>query len=160
MSNGSSRTFDPQLDLLLERVIDVPPEKVWAAWTTPALLMPWFCPKPWTVSACEIDLRPGGRFFTMLRSPEGQEMPNDGCILEVVPGKRLVFTDALTAGYRPAVKPFMTASITIEPSGAGTRYIAYLKHADAETRDKHETMGFSTGWGMALDQLVAMIKAG
>ncbi len=93
---------DPELDLVLERVVDVPPELVWKAWTEPKHLMPWFCPKPWTVTACDIDLRPGGRFYTVMCSPEGEEFPNEGCYLEVVPNERLVWTDALLTGYRPA----------------------------------------------------------
>ena len=35
----------------------VPLHRVWAAWTKPELLMQWFCPKPWTVSSCELDVR-------------------------------------------------------------------------------------------------------
>ena len=53
---------DPKLDLVLEREIDVPVDLVWKAWTTPSHLRQWFCPKPWTVSDCTIDLRPGGAF--------------------------------------------------------------------------------------------------
>ena len=149
---------DPALDLVLERVVDVPPELVWIAWTKPEHLKKWFTPAPWTVTACEIDLRPGGIFSTTMRSPEGQEFPNVGCYLEVVPQKRLVFTDALLPGYRPAQNPFMTAIIAIEPHGSGTRYTATALHHDAAARKKHEEMGFHQGWGAALDQLVAHAK--
>jgi uncharacterized protein YndB with AHSA1/START domain len=75
---------DPRLDLLLERVVDVPPELVWAAWTVPEHVKKWFTPAPWTTVDCEIDLRPGGIFRFVMRSPEGQEFPNVGCYLEVV----------------------------------------------------------------------------
>ena len=146
------------LDLVLERVVDVPPELVWMAWTKPEHLKKWFTPAPWTVTACEIDLRPGGIFSTIMRSPEGQEFPNVGCYLEVVPQKRLVFTDALLPGYRPAQNPFMTAIIAIEPHGSGTRYTATALHHDEAARKKHEEMGFHAGWGTALDQLVAHAK--
>ena len=54
--------IDPKLDLVLERVVDVPPELVWRAWTEPKHLMPWFTPAPWKTVDCEIDLRPGGIF--------------------------------------------------------------------------------------------------
>lgn len=149
---------DPALDLVLERVVDVPPELVWIAWTKPEYLKKWFTPAPWTVTACEIDLRPGGIFSTTMRSPEGQEFPNVGCYLEVVPQRRLVFTDALLPGYRPAQNPFMTAIIAIEPHGSGTRYVATALHNDEAARKKHEEMGFHQGWGTALDQLVAHAK--
>lgn len=151
-------TFDPQLDLRLERLVDVPRELVWAAWTRPEHVCKWFTPAPWSVANCEIDLRPGGKFLVVMRSPEGQEFPNDGCYLEVVPQERLVFTDTLLPGYRPAANPFMTAVITFEQRGAGTLYTATAMHRDEESRRKHEAMGFQQGWGKALDQLVALAK--
>jgi uncharacterized protein YndB with AHSA1/START domain len=149
---------DPKLDLVLERVVDVPRELVWAAWTRPEHVRKWFTPAPWTVSDCEIDLRPGGIFRTVMRSPEGKEFPNIGCFLEVVPNQRLVWTDALLPGYRPAENPFMTAIITLESQGKGTRYTAVAIHRDDAGRKKHEEMGFYQGWGKALDQLVAHVK--
>jgi uncharacterized protein YndB with AHSA1/START domain len=151
-------TPDPRLDLVLERVVDVSPKLVWAAWTRPEHLVHWFTPAPWTVSDCEIDLRPGGMFRTVMRSPKGKEFPNIGCYLEIVPEKRLVWTDALLPGYRPSVNPFFTAVIALEPSGAGTRYVATAIHRDEEARKKHEEMGFHHGWAAALDQLVARAK--
>ncbi len=152
-------TPDPKLDLVLERVIDVSPDLVWRAWTEPEHLLPWFTPKPWTTIHCEIDLRPGGKFRTIMRSPEGQEFDNTGCYLEVVPKSRLVWTDALLPGYRPAEKPFMTAMLDIRPEGKGTRYVATAIHRDVETRKQHEEMGFYNGWSTALDQLVAYVKS-
>lgn len=147
--------IDPDLDLVLERVVPVRPELVWRAWTEPEHLLKWFTPKPWETVACEIDLRPGGLFTTTMRSPEGETMPpSPGCFLEVVPHRRLVFTDALGPGYRPNPEPFMTAFILLAPEGAGTRYVAIAKHADASRRRQHEDMGFEHGWGTALDQLV------
>lgn len=155
----SAFKLDPTLDLRLERVIDVSPDLVWACWTQPEHIVKWFTPAPWRTKSCEIDLRPGGRFNTVMLSPEGQEFPNFGCVLEVVPKRRFTFTDALLEGFRPAAKPFISAIVEIEPAGAaGTRYIATSIHADEETRRRHEEMGFHAGWGAALDQLVALAK--
>ena len=155
---------DPRLDLVLERVVDVPPELVWKAWTTPEHLKKWFTPAPWTTVDCEIDLRPGGIFRTVMRSPEGDEHPTLGCYLEVVENRKLVLTDALERVYRPCLEPndcfdsFFTAVILMEPHERGTRYTAIAIHADEESRRKHEEQGFHDGWGTALDQLVAVAK--
>jgi uncharacterized protein YndB with AHSA1/START domain len=149
---------DPKLDLVLERVVDVPRDLVWIAWTKPEHIRKWFSPKPWTVTDCEIDLRPGGVFRTVMRSPDGKEYPNVGCYLDVVPNQRLVWTDALLPGYRPSEKPFLTAIITLEPLGNRTRYTAMAMHGDETQRKRHEKMGFHDGWGKALDQLVAPVK--
>lgn len=150
---------DPKLDLVLEREIDVPVELVWEAWTTPESVKHWFVPKPWTVAACEIDLRVGGAFSSVMRSPEGQEFTNVGCYLDIVPLRRLIFTDALLPGFRPAPKPFFTAALYLEPNGSGTRYTAVAVHGDEAARKSHEDMGFHLGWSTVVDQLVAHIKA-
>jgi uncharacterized protein YndB with AHSA1/START domain len=159
MTPSSNWHADPELDLVLEREIEVPRRLVWAAWTEPEHLKQWFCPRPWGVSHCEIDLRPGGMFHTTMRSPEGEEFPNAGCYLEVVPMERLVWTDALLPGYRPAPEPFMTGVLLLEDKGAGTLYRAIAIHRDVDTRKRHEEMGFHQGWATALDQLVEYSKA-
>jgi uncharacterized protein YndB with AHSA1/START domain len=154
--------LNPELDLIFERVVDVPPELVWAAWTKPEHITKWFTPAPWTTIDCEIDLRPGGIFRTVMRSPEGQEFPNVGCYLEIIDNRKLVWTGALEPGYRPRDTsgfPFVfTAIIKLEPHCSGTKYIAHLLHSNAAGRKKHEDMGFHAGWGKALDQLVALAK--
>lgn len=163
MSSGSKSgkhfPADPVLDLVFERDIDIAPELVWAAWTRPEHVVHWFTPSPWKTLSCEIDLRPGGNFSTVMASPEGHEMHNKGCFLEVVENRRLMWTDALSAGYRPKENPFITAIISLEPlAGGGTRYVATARHADENARKRHEDMGFRDGWGKALDQLVAYMK--
>lgn len=159
MSTSPVWTIDPKLDLVLEREIDVPPTLVWKVWTQPEHLKHWFVPKPWSVTDCEIDLRPGGIFRTTMRSPEGQEFPNVGCYLEIVPQQRLVFTDALLPGFRPSEKPFFTAILTLAPNGSGTRYTAIAIHRDEAGRKEHEDMGFEHGWGTVVTQMVDYIKA-
>lgn len=151
--------IDPELDLVLERVVDVRPELVWRAWTEPEHLKRWFTPAPWTTIDCTIDLRPGGQFSTTMQSPEGKTLePSNGCYLEVVKERRLVWTDALGPGYRPSPNAFFTAIILLEPQGTGTRYTAIAMHVDQASREKHEAMGFHDGWSSALDQLVALTK--
>ena len=159
--------FQPDLDrdLLLERSLDVPPQDVFAAWTTPSLITQWFTPAPWRTVDAGVDLRPGGSFRTVMRSPEGQDFANEGCVLEVVKDRRFTWTGALKPGFRPRTTeelqgvPFVfTAVITMEPEGQGTRYRALAIHPDTDARDAHAQMGFHTGWGLALDQLVALMK--
>jgi len=156
--NPTQFVIDPALDLVIDREIDVPVELVWKAWTTPKHLMAWFVPKPWSIAAVELDVRPGGVFSTTMRSPEGQEFPNVGCYLEVIPNKRLVFTDTLLPGFRPAPNPFFTGVLELSPTAAGTRYRAIAIHGTEETRKNHEEMGFHNGWNTVADQMVEYIK--
>jgi uncharacterized protein YndB with AHSA1/START domain len=158
---------DPDLDLVLERIIDVPRKMVWEAWTKPEHIKAWFTPAPWTTVDCEIDLRPGGIFRTVMRSPEGQDFPGIGCYLEIVENEKLVWTSVLLPGYRPAnldslegcAELAFTAIITLEPHGKGTKCTALALHKDEAGRKKHAEMGFHEGWGKCLDQLVAHMKA-
>lgn len=166
MTNASTQpsfTHDPECDLLLERLVDVPVELVWKAWTDPEHLMAWFTPRPWQTVECEIDLRPGGKFRTVMRSPDGALMDGGaGCYLVVEPPTRLVWTSALRPGYRPlpaseagdAENLLFTAELTFEAVGDSTRYSARAIHATPQVANAHEELGFSTGWGTALDQLV------
>jgi uncharacterized protein YndB with AHSA1/START domain len=168
MTRSNLHRADPRFDLVLERIVDVPRELVWTAWTTPEHVKKWFTPAPWTTIDCEIDLRPGGIFRTVMRSPEGQEFPNVGCYLELVKNEKLAWTNALTPGYRPCSRLppdagecgeiVFTAIIFLEPHGQGTKYTALAIHGEEAGRKKHEEMGFHEGWGKALDQLVAVAK--
>lgn len=152
---------DPTTDLVLDRFVDVSPKAVWDAWTIPEQLVQWFTPAPWSTVAVEVDLWPGGKMHTVMASPEGEQYPSTGCYLEVVEGRRLVFTSALGPGYRPVPVPedqfHFTAIIDIVAEGSGTRYTATALHDSESARKQHEAMGFTDGWGAALDQMVAMI---
>src|SRR5262249_36830373 len=105
--SSSMIQHDPRLDLVLERGVDVRREMVWSAWTTPEHVKKWFTPAPWQTTDCEIELRPGGIFRTVMRGPEGQELTNVGCYLEVARPERLVFTNVLAPGWRPAAPAFV-----------------------------------------------------
>lgn len=141
-------------ELVLTRIIEVSADKLFRAWTEPSLIVQWFAPKPWSTPRAEVDLRPGGANCITMADPEGNEFPNAGIYLEVVPGKKLVFTDAYTEGWVPSAKPFFTGIITFEDLGGGrTRYTARARHWTAEDAKAHDEMGFQEGWGLCADQL-------
>lgn len=143
-------------ELKIERIIDAPVEAVWTAYTDH--LEEWFCPKPWTVEIVEQDLRPGGRSALIMRGPngEGGEV-QDGVYLEVIPGRKLVFTDAFKPGWEPS-GPFMLGYFEFEPQGDKTLYRAGARHWTQEARDQHEAMGFEQGWGTVAAQLEEVAK--
>ena len=152
--------FNNELDLKLEKIVPLTPAQMYKGWTTPELLKQWFCPKPWTVSHCELDLRVGGKFNTTMQSPEGQDMQmGQGCYLEIIENKKLVWTDALTEGFRPAKKTYMTAIITFEEApNSQTLYKVHILHSNPEEKKAHDEMGFEAGWSAALEQLITLMK--
>jgi uncharacterized protein YndB with AHSA1/START domain len=124
--------------------------------------MKWFCPRPWKVTECRIDLKAGGEFYNVMEGPNGEKMQNDGCYLEVIPNQKLVWTGMMTKAFRPAAPKHLgfsfVATISISKNEKGTMYKAILAHADEDGRKKHEQMGFHVGWGIAFDQLVDLNK--
>ena len=103
----------------------------------------------------------GGASLIVMASPEGQEMPNPGQWLEVIPNRKLVFTDAFTGNWVPKEgAPFFVAEITFEDAGAGkTKYTAKARHWTAEAKTQHEQMGFIPGWTICAKQLEALATA-
>jgi uncharacterized protein YndB with AHSA1/START domain len=144
-------------ELVLTRLIDAPPAKLFRAWTDPDLLKQWFAPLPYTTPVAELDVRPGGANFIVMRGPDGKDLPNRGVYLEVVENERLVVTDAYTKAWEPSEKPFMTLILTFENVGGKTRYTARVRHWSVADREAHEKMGFHEGWGQCTDQLAALV---
>jgi uncharacterized protein YndB with AHSA1/START domain len=157
MTDTKATTSTEGRDLILTRMIDAPPEKVYRAWTDPELIKQWFVPQPWTISKAEMDVRPGGASLIVMRNPDGEEFPNPGVFLEVVPNQRLVFTDAYRKAWEPAEKAFMTVIVTFENVDGKTRYTARAMHWTGADREAHEKMGFHAGWPIAAEQLAALV---
>ncbi|HMU62941.1 MAG TPA: SRPBCC family protein [Gemmatimonadales bacterium] len=154
--------LNPKLDFAIERFIDAPTRLVWEALTKPEHLKEWYMPRPWgRVARAEMDLRPGGIISIDIAVGDGPETPNVGCVLEVVPMQRLVWTSMLFPGYRPAVFDDIpiTAIMTMEPVGTGTRYVFTALHRDEADLETNKASGFYQGTEMAIDQFVAHVLA-
>ena len=159
---STQATINPTLDIVFERFIDAPPRLVWEALTKPEHLKEWYMPKGYgRVARAEMDVRPGGIFSIDIANAEGQEFPNLGCFLDVVPMKRLVWTSMLFPGYRPAVFDDIpiTAIVTMESVGTGTRYVFTALHRDEADAEKNKTTGWQEGTDVALDQFVEHVIA-
>jgi uncharacterized protein YndB with AHSA1/START domain len=146
-------------EMSFTRLLDAPADKLFRCWTTPELMTRWFAPLPWTTARAEVDLRPGGANKVTMKSPEGQDFPNAGQYLEVIPNRKIVFTDAFTGDWVPKDgAPFMVATVSFEPEGDKTRYTATVRHWSEADRATHEQMGFHPGWNKCADQLEALAK--
>jgi uncharacterized protein YndB with AHSA1/START domain len=153
---------NPKLDIVFERFIDAPRHLVWEALTKPEHLKEWYMPREWgRVARAELDARPGGIFSIDIAVGDGREVPNLGCVLDAVPMERLVWTSMLFPGYRPAVFDDIpiTAIMTLESVGEGTRYVFTALHRDEEDLVKNRESGWQQGTDIALDQLVEHVMA-
>ncbi len=155
-------TINPKLDLVFERFIEAPTRLVWEALTKPEHVREWYMPREWgRVVRAEMDLQPGGIFSIDIALAGGQEVPNLGCFLDVVPMQRLVWTSMLFPGYRPAVFDDVpiTAIMTLKSEGTGTRYVFTALHRDEADFAKNKESGWQQGTEIALDQFVAHVKS-
>lgn len=149
----------PELDLTISRIIKAPRTAVWEAWTNPASFEQWWVPAPAVCRVLDMDLRPGGGFRTEISEDGGDFRPHmKGCFLAVDALERIVFTDALVAGWRPAESSFVTAVITMKDHPLGTAYLATAMHRNVADRDQHERLGFHDGWGAVVGQLAELVE--
>lgn len=153
------RSPDPDLDLTISRLIKAPRSVIWNAWTDPARFEQWWVPAPARCRVVDMDLRPGGAFVTRISEGGGAFTPHlDACFLAVDDHERIVFTNSLVAGWRPAENPFMTAIITLKDHADGTDYAAHVMHRSKVDRSMHEEMGFYDGWGTVIGQLAGLVE--
>ena len=83
-------------ELTLTRVFDAPRALVFRMWIDPKHMAQWWGPRSFTNPVCELDVRPGGRIWIVMRGPKGGEydadFPMSGTFHEIVEPERLVFT--------------------------------------------------------------------
>lgn len=154
-------TFDPDLDLALERIIRAPRAAVWGAWTDPSRLARWWTPAPSLCRVDRLDVRPGGAFVTSLSDDGAEYVPHtDACFVAVDDLERMVFTNAIDSEWRPArPEPVaMTATVTLTDHPDGTDYRIVVRHGTPEARAQHDKLGFADGWGTVATQLAAHVE--
>lgn len=80
--------------LVMRRDFDAPRELVYACWTEQEHMRHWFFPRDFTVPHSESDIRPGGRYRSCLRAPDGTDHWVGGVYRELSPPEKIVFTHA------------------------------------------------------------------
>jgi uncharacterized protein YndB with AHSA1/START domain len=133
--------------IVLTRVFDAPRALVFDAFTKPELLKRWFGPRGWSLIVCEMDLRVGGQFCFVLRSPEGNQMGIRGTYREIDPPHRSVHTERFDdlAGESEVMteltecegKTVLTATITYTSQEIRDTIIkSGMEHGAAESYDR------------------------
>ena len=154
---------NPDFDLSISRIIKAPRQLVWNAWSEPAIFERWWVPAPYKCRVVAMDLRPGGDFATRM-SENGRPFTShvSGCFLDVAPRERIVFTNVLTGGWRPATSFYpapLTAVITLTDHPDGTEYVCDVMHGNRADCQRHDELGFFEGWNTVVGQLAAVVEA-
>ena len=148
---GSTFEAAGDRDRVVTRSFDAPRERIWEVWTGCEHLPAWSGPAGWTLAACEVDLRPGGTFRYVWRSPEGMEVPNGGTDVEVVPNQRLVSTHGEGG---PAET---THALDLLDEGDRTTLRYTVRYPSAEIRDAALAPVMRQGMDAGYDRLEALL---
>lgn len=154
-------------EVVFTQIINAPQERVFKAWTDPKLLSQWWGPEGFTNPICHVNLRPGGEYRIVMRSPDGVEYPVKGFYLEVVRPERIVFTDTaeehpaqwreLLNKYRQKGKdePSLNLLMTVTFTDLGVRTLLTIQthFATVTDRDAILKMGAAEGWAQSLGKL-------
>jgi uncharacterized protein YndB with AHSA1/START domain len=144
----------------VKREFDAPPEKVWKAWTEPALLEQWWAPRPWKAISKSMDFREGGRWFYYMEGPDGSR---HYCLVNyktIVPNKLFTGDDAFCDenGVLKTDFPNMHWKTQFNKSDDGTKVEVEISFASVADMEKIIEMGFKEGFAAAhnnLDELLA-----
>jgi uncharacterized protein YndB with AHSA1/START domain len=142
------------------REFDAPVDKVWRAWTEPALLDKWWAPKPWKAVTKSMDFREGGNWLYYMQGPEGEK---HHCICEyktIDPEKNFTGTDAFTDedGNVNKEMPQMAWDVSFRDQGNSTLVEVIISFASEEAMKQTIEMGFKDGFAAAhsnLDELLS-----
>lgn len=153
--------MNPDLDLVIERVIRAPRAAIWKAWTTPDLFAKWWIPEPYICRVESFALYPGGGFTTTMSEDGSAFTPHmDAAFLVVEEQVRLVFTNAVDSTLRPAnpMPVAVTGEVSLIDHIDGTLYRIVARHGDPEARARHDELGLAEGWGCVTGQLAALVE--
>ena len=156
MNSATATTEQKPADrtLVIERVFKAEPDKVFKAWTDPAILVKWWGPEGLNVPDCEMDVRAGGGWRTTMVSPDGKGHTVSGVYREISPPKRLVMTwgweEAGVRGHETVVE------LDFEPTSAGTRVrLVQSVFESTNSRDLH-----NQGWDSTFNDLDRVLAEG
>ena len=82
-------------EVVVTRTFDAPARLVFEAWSKPELFKKWWVPRSMgmTLRSCELDVRTGGKYRLVFGDDPANPMAFFGKYLEVVPNKRIVWTN-------------------------------------------------------------------
>lgn len=137
--------------LVIARTFEAPPERVYRAWTDPALASQFFCPSGVTFGGARFDVRVGGSFRIEMKSSSGEDFNAYGVYREVKPNARLVMTWRWEEDDpKDEVESLLT--IDLKPHGSGTELtLTHERLASLESRARHEE-----GWCSILEKMEAL----
>jgi uncharacterized protein YndB with AHSA1/START domain len=147
-------TTPSEREIVLTRVFDAPRHLVFDALTKPELLKQWFGPRDWSLAVCEIDLKVGGAWRSVLRGPGGKDMGMRGVYQEIVPPERLVSTES----FDDYPGESLNTLVLVEQDGKTTLTITVL-YQSQEIRDAVIKSGMEHGAAECYNKLAELLPS-
>ena len=146
-------------ELVIERLIDAPVERVFKAWTDARQLQQWWGPRGFTAPVSEVDARPGGKLRIVMRGPDGTDYPMSGTFREVEANRRLVFVSVAEDGAGDALLEAFT-EITFAAQGGKTLLTMKTSAVGLAPVAAEMLRGMEQGWSETLDRMTAFAAKG
>jgi uncharacterized protein YndB with AHSA1/START domain len=146
--------------LEIEREFDAPRELVWKMFADPYHLSRWWGPKGFTNPVVELDFREGGRWYHVMRGPDGRDYPADSEFIEIVPPERIVYRNRQVeaAAFRDNPPPSFLRVISFEAlPGNRTRLTLNAFFDTAAAKDAATRRGFREGTLESWDKLAELL---
>ena len=155
-SDTFKATTPSDREIVLTRLFDAPRRLVFDAMTKPEHVRQWWgiLDDRYSVTVCEIDLRPGGTWRFVGRGPQG-EFAFHGEYREIAAPDRVVFTEIYDPF--PDAESVVTSIFTEE--GGKTRLTVTALYPSLEVRDAVLKSGMARGAGISYDRLEELVSA-
>jgi uncharacterized protein YndB with AHSA1/START domain len=155
MKNTVTVAAPTDRELVLTRVFDAPKSLVFEAFTTPDLLKRWYGPPGWSFDVCEIDLRVGGRWRYVMRTPDGRTVGQQGVYREIAAGERIVNTESWE-DWNPG--EILVSTLFTEDRGR-TTFVSTILFPSQAVRDQLLQSGMADHAGAVYDQLADLLAS-
>jgi uncharacterized protein YndB with AHSA1/START domain len=151
--------------LSISRIFDAPPQLVFDAWIDPEKLLRWYAPTGCTTSFRLIDVRPGGRFHSCIRTPDGHDCWCVGTYREIIEPERLVFTMSVANEKGEVIEPAAAGMdsnwprdcvIEVTFKEQGEKTLLTLRQSVSETLAKQT--GAHPSWLSMFDRLEGLLQ--
>ena len=141
-------------NLVVTRVLKATPEKVYKAWTDPALIAKWFYPNErWDRCDPEVEPMVGGKYNITMVHSDGDKVGMKGKVVEMVSNEKLVFTFLDKDSDDFSQESVVT--VTLKAVAEGTELtLVHSKLASADLKSN-----VSQGWDGCLNMLGNFIQA-
>jgi uncharacterized protein YndB with AHSA1/START domain len=157
-------TAEKQKTISIERTFNLPVNTIWKAWTEAENFKKWGSPEGYTSPNSSIDFRPGGKYLNSMKAPDGKEVWSTGTYKEIVPLKKIVYTDSFgdskgnivpASYYKMPGDWAMEAIVTVEFEEVNGKTNMALTHTGLPAEMGDECM---KGWQSMFDKLESNFK--